>query len=154
MPMLTIVLRYLPHILGALAVLGLILLINHWRVEAGKVEGLETELKIAKQALKIQSERYIAAKKPTTEANDYDRAKLNNSLNLCLNSLRHSSRCVPVYLPGTANGAKGADKRPASGITSGAIIANNIECQADRDSLNAARVWAKGYEEFTKDAAQ
>ncbi len=135
-------------IAGGLAILGILWTINHWRVEAGKVPGLKDEVKLYKDALKIQSERYVAALKPATEANDYDYKKTSNSLTLCLNQLRKSSTCYPVYPARTPNGAETTSQQRASGITDSAIVANNISCQADRDSLNAAKIWAVGYEKY------
>lgn len=132
-------------IIGGLVIAGFLLLINHWYSESKKVPKLEYELKVQKLALKIQSEKYIATRKLTSEANDYDYKKTGDSLTLCLNQLRKSSRCVPVYPARTADSIKTASEQPTSGITTGAIIANNISCQADRDSLNAAKIWAQGY---------
>lgn len=143
-------LKLWSYIIGGAAIVGLLWLINDWRVDAAKVPGLKADVKLYKDALEIQSKRYVAALKPATEANDYDYKKTSNSLTLCLDQLRKSSRCVPVYLPRTANSSEPAGQQPAGGITDSALTANNIECQADRDALNAAKIWGKGYEEFIK----
>lgn len=123
--------------------------IADWRNEAAKVPGLEAQLKQAKidyEALRVQCQE---SKQPAIEANQYDYTKLNTSLTSCLNQLRKSTTyCVPVHSARPTNGVEAAGGQSPSGITESAIIANNIECQADRDALNSAKIWAIGYEKY------
>ncbi len=120
--------------------------VNHAFNEAAKVEGLEQQLKTATEALEAFKIQCAESKKPANEANDYDYKNTKNSLTLCLNQLRKSPNCVPISRPPSR--VEISSGQPTSGITVAAIIANNIECQADRDGLNAAKIWAQGYEKY------
>ena len=118
-----------------------------WRSEAYRVPILEKELEDLKKVPAQIIEKCEQSKEPAKEANNYEYTNVTNSLNLCLNQLRKlPTKCVPIARP--TNSTDSANQSETSGITESAIEANNIECQADRDALNAARIWAVGYQKY------
>jgi len=120
-----------------------------WRTDAHKVPGLEKELAEEKQKVLDTIEQCKNSKQPAQEANNYDYTKLNASLNLCLDQLRKSpSACIPVHSAGSSNGAAATGGQQTGWIEEGQIVANNIGCQADRDALNAAKIWGQGYMKY------
>jgi len=128
--------------IGALVILSLVIWrVNHAFNEAAKVPELERELEIQKLALKIQSEKYIAAQNLTQTVS----VKYENDISkrdAALKRLRQRpAACVPVHTasgPSSGNATHQPDQPLAGvGVSSSFLIDFAGSCETDRIKVNA-----------------
>ena len=98
--MLILLSRYWPYIVAGIAIVGLVLTINHWRSEAAKVPGLQDELRTAQLTLATERKRNQDNKIITEETS---RAYQNNLTSIKRERdtlrLRYKTACVNVQPP-------------------------------------------------------
>lgn len=92
--MLALLLRFWPYIAGGVAIVGLMLLISHWRSEAAKVPDLEKQ--IATLQTQLETERAQTKEdKQTTETIEVTYETRLANLNKLLDGLRQRpARCI------------------------------------------------------------
>lgn len=125
--------------------------INHAFNEAAKVPGLKKEVALYKEALRIQSENFIAAKKLTQKVSqNYE--NLLSQRDADFNRVqRKASTCVIVQPSPSTNRPNATDKPDkqniANGIFAGTFFDFSRECETDRAKVI-------GLQEFIKEVYQ
>lgn len=143
-------------IVACVLIAGLLIYkVNHAFNEAAKVPGLEKELAIQKEALRIQSERFVAAKTLTqTVSKNYEDllTKRDNDISRLRQRPAH---CVPVQFATPTNGINAADKlnKPynADGVSSSFLIEFAYDAETDRAKVIGLQNFINGIYNLNKE---
>jgi hypothetical protein len=146
--MTTILLRFWPHLLGLIAVLGLLFVINGWRVNSSRVPGLESQISELEVKLAAQFEAVKQSQLITQKSDKYYAEENADLLSSCTAKLRKQTSCVPVHITSPASPGTTTDRQQRSGggngLSVGYLQGFALDCKADKKALNAMKIWAVG----------
>lgn len=138
---------YIPA--GAAAAITVVIA---WGAHSLDVSRLEDNWEAAqKAAVQNQANLCESSKQPKKEADNVHETSLTHSLDTCLAKLQRPAKCVPVFISRPASGTTATCEQPTSGIESSELEAVKIKWQSERDALNAAKIWAIGYDKFVNE---
>lgn len=121
---------------GVLAIIGVLWQVNNWRVDAGKVPGLEAQLKTAGTELENQKKSCEAAKTTTQEVTkNYENLLAQRDADIA-ELRKRPATCVPIYISRSASGGDAAHQPnlagEGNGVSSSFLIDFAGSCETDR----------------------